>query len=624
MRFSDGSFQVDFSELTFGGRDCEWNGAPERNGIGCTGSCGPGKFELNQDTAADASGFRQCNYGTRKLCCQSTKLIDDCNWTGCDGPLFPDESPACPDGTVKIAHRYNRPDRDGMCYETYNDGKGAHPNVFKSFKSSLCCPKEHSFGNCNWSNNPPIPVESRHLEQYCLPHACQSNQIQVAEAKNPPDPPHMSNSGSFLTCDGVMKAPGTDPHFPLCCDPPSIWNKDWPVDPEKLWENHFSNKDNDKAVWAYDTQYHHNDQDKNRASPHAIDGTDAYGFLMLNGAEEAIDDTFDKSMTVVSASAAPPKTKREILTNNQTLIDKVFEHAEETFYAYCNFPPGSIQCESLFAGGAEDTIIRLPAHVGEGPFARVVSVEPASGQEFELPGHHTRHRLEKRLSGNSVYKFKIDYNFHLARQDRGPVNIRVDYTNLLGYWNELTDSPPSRSRIKRGLREDEDYTIRNFRSRVQRAEVVEKKLNKRSGHVIKSTVPFGEEDLHLHNLNKRWWGAFTEWLKRLTTLTTSEKGDLPLSWADSINIFKAKWGCPGKTWSANLRMDLEAELNMQATYAYYFSSTFIPPSKPDAFFYFGIEPTAYVGVTLVGSKCTLPPEGLNLPIADWLPFIALF
>jgi chitinase len=35
---------------------------------------------------------------------------------------------------------------------------------------------------------------------------------------------------------------------------------------------------------------------------------------------------------------------------------------------------------------------------------------------------------------------------------------------------------------------------------------------------------------------------------------------------------------------------------MDATYAYYLSATFIPPGKPEAFTYFGIEPTAYLGI----------------------------
>ncbi|KAL4923139.1 uncharacterized protein BDV17DRAFT_296638 [Aspergillus undulatus] len=40
---------------------------------------------------------------------------------------------------------------------------------------------------------------------------------------------------------------------------------------------------------------------------------------------------------------------------------------------------------------------------------------------------------------------------------------------------------------------------------------------------------------------------------------------------------------------------------MDATYAYYLSATFIPPGKPDAFAYFGMQPTAYLGLHLEGN-----------------------
>lgn len=68
-----------------------------------------------------------------------------------------------------------------------------------------------------------------------------------------------------------------------------------------------------------------------------------------------------------------------------------------------------------------------------------------------------------------------------------------------------------------------------------------------------------------------------------------------------INLFKQSWGCAGKGYRATLRMDLDAEFSMQATYAYYYSGTFIPPSTPDVFFYFGIEPEAYLGLSLDGN-----------------------
>lgn len=76
---------------------------------------------------------------------------------------------------------------------------------------------------------------------------------------------------------------------------------------------------------------------------------------------------------------------------------------------------------------------------------------------------------------------------------------------------------------------------------------------------------------------------------------------IELGFHKTINLFRAQWGCPGKTTSANLRMDLEASLSMDATYAYYLSGTFIPPSKPETFAYFGMSPGAYLALHLEGN-----------------------
>jgi hypothetical protein len=69
----------------------------------------------------------------------------------------------------------------------------------------------------------------------------------------------------------------------------------------------------------------------------------------------------------------------------------------------------------------------------------------------------------------------------------------------------------------------------------------------------------------------------------------------------SILLFKAQWGCPGQTFSANLKMYFDTTLDMEATYAYYFSGTIIPPAITGTYAYFGLEPLAYMGLRLVGN-----------------------
>ncbi|KGO37509.1 hypothetical protein PEX1_029170 [Penicillium expansum] len=91
-----------------------------------------------------------------------------------------------------------------------------------------------------------------------------------------------------------------------------------------------------------------------------------------------------------------------------------------------------------------------------------------------------------------------------------------------------------------------------------------------------------------------------EWLKKLTTVTKASVGVIELGLSRTINLFYAKWGCPGETYFGELSMDLEADLSMDATYAYYLSATFIPPGKPETFAYFGMELGAYIGLHVEG------------------------
>lgn len=69
-------------------------------------------------------------------------------------------------------------------------------------------------------------------------------------------------------------------------------------------------------------------------------------------------------------------------------------------------------------------------------------------------------------------------------------------------------------------------------------------------------------------------------------------------------------------------MDLEADLAMDATYAYYLSGTFIPPSKPEAFAYFGMEPEAYLGLHIQGNAQMQTTSGRK-KIVDTLTYPGL-
>ncbi len=605
-------------------KNCEWIGAPERNALGCDGRCGRTQFKLNTDTAVDAKGNAMCYTGTRALCCDSTAILSDCYWSDCQGPLNNGAGPQCKDGFRSQAYRLDKPDGSRWC--SNNFGSSDHAK----YGSALCCPETSAFTNCHWSNDPgrrsPAPAVPLSPDAYCTPHACSDTQLKVANAL---DPPKSSLLGSDQTCDGVLLPPGYDTHFPLCCDPPSRFNKKWPVDPKKLFPTYYDAPSDSDVLWHYSDDYLNNSKD--RVNDEAEDGNDAFGFVMLDGPEGSLDNSFSTTHTFVSQKRDVPRVKRSLITRNQTVLDSVFDHSEEVLHAYCNSPAGSAECERIWIDGAEDTIIRLPDHVGEGPFARIVSMRQA-GSELKLPAHHLEHRAAGGLHENPVYEVVIDYNFMAItpkREDQ-PVFLRVDYTNMLGYWDEIMEADPVRARDvpstagKRGTTRKRGTT--DWHGRVHRAAQRDKMLRKRSAPV-NITVPMDPIVAEVSTEDgggseKRWWGAFTGWLQKVTTVEKSELGVLPLGWAQTVNLFRAQWGCPGQTFSANLRMDLEAELNMDATYAYYFSGTFIPPSKPDVYAYLGMEPYAYLGLHMVGNAVMQMTSGRK-KIIDTLAYPGL-
>ncbi|PHH88171.1 hypothetical protein CDD83_7878 [Cordyceps sp. RAO-2017] len=586
-------------------KNCKWSGGQERQAFGCHGGCKDGQFELNTDGYRDAQGNDSCFHGTRSLCCDSTPAISGCHWTECQGPLAAEERPACPDGYQYQTYRHDEPGKAGSCSGNLRVGQaeGSEPDGEQRyrFKSALCCPKGRGFSQCSWSNDVP---ESKDTARLCGPHRCSEDEVEVGRALEPPVPSVLGNESLGYTCDAVAATPGQELRFSYCCAPPGPPADRRPVRPEQLWGGHGAGTAAapSEVLWYY-SEHSSETEQEDAAGEQKTDGEDdeygqdPYGFVMLDGPLSAIDNSFASVHTVVREQPHVPIVKRSALTDNQTVLRSVFDHAEETLHVYCNYPAGSEECARIWIDGAEDTIIRLPAHVGEGPFARIVSIQ-AAHDEFELPAHHLRHRSLGGLS-EPVYELKIDYDFRAIRHKRHaqPVNIRVDYTNLRGYWDSMTVGEALSKRSADGSLPK----LTDWHERVNGVIQRDKALRRRAKAPVNITKPMEAGGGQGGRLEKRWWGEFTAWLAKLTAIKKSHLGVLPLGWADTINLFRSKKGCIGSGASASLTIDLEAAVNMDLTYAYYFSGTVIPPSMPDAYAYLGMEPTAYVGLHIEGS-----------------------
>ncbi|KAL5040855.1 hypothetical protein BDW71DRAFT_212703 [Aspergillus fruticulosus] len=582
--------------------NCEWNGEPIRSEIGCSGQCGDNQFELSTDTFADALGNKQCFQGHRSLCCDSTELLNQCFWSGCQGPLFPTQpigelgTDGCPDGYESVASRYDTDD-GGWCSLEFNS------NLHDRFKQGLCCPKSKGFNNCEWTTEDLNPNEAGETVLFdssraCLPRQCKKTQTKLSEAYEPaPLNPQFNRrciDGDCTVGDQCSAYPilaEYDPSFYLCCDPPSEYDESWPVPPSWLWEDAYDDEGDDVA-WAFADNEGNNNEETSDEPVEEDPSDQAYGFLMLDGPPESIDNAFGDSYTVARRSTKMPNRRRSMITTNTTVLESTFDHAEETVYVYCNYPKGSYECEKIFHKGAEDTIIKLPDHVGEGPFARVVSMERAP-ESYQLPHHHIRARALEN-NDNDVFKLRFDYNFHLIKRDDGPINMRIDYTNLLPYWDEVTNSDPAAK--KRSLHEK--LSRDEWKSLIQDAK-------KRSTSTSQSVrVGSGNTDMMERSdtgVEKRWFGKFLGWLKKMNTVEAGNDGFLNMAFQKSFLLYRAVKGCTRRSFYAEMRMYLDADVQMDATYAYYLSGTIVPLKVIDTYGYLGVEPSAYLGLRVEGN-----------------------
>lgn len=299
----------------------------------------------------------------------------------------------------------------------------------------------------------------------------------------------------------------------LCCDVDR--DEDMPFNPNLIWDK----ADGEDILWSYADHYGNNDADKQPADEDEV-GDDPYGFVALEGDPRALQNGFQSAFTFVHENDGTDKPiiKREnLLKEDPDLLNSVFAHEESEHLIYCKRGREK-DCEKVFFGGANDTIITLPRHIGSGPFARIVHMKPV--HQNELPKHH----LEKRSQSNhdsTVYTLKIDYAFDLIKRADSDVRIRVDYTNLMPYWDEMT--------------------------------------GKQSG------IGTGIARRH----EKRWWGEFKDWLRKLTKVESSDMGKLPMAIRKKFLLYRYRKGCPRGTSILRAGLDVTAEtkFDMNARWA---------------------------------------------------------
>ncbi|KAJ9217970.1 CAZyme family GH18 [Paecilomyces variotii] len=365
---------------------CYWTGGP----INCHGQCAAGEVTMVLDDYGD-SGKRCSNGGKKAWCCPATNgqaAIQECGLAAVNED--------CPsDKPQEMTAVYWYADISDL-------GTG-------SYRQKFCCPEkpEYDIDQCGWHGE----------NYYCNDSECPIGQVELFRWKGSHAGPPKSSSG----CNkGRQQA--------FCCPPPlSNGSAFLPVPLENLFPTADSFSDSFTSTFALAVD---NSPDETSAS---VDGTDpnkhAFIWTIMVGEEEDVQ-SFDKR----------DGSHLELFDCPMTRPD---DFGIQKAKAVCiGGTDSKNNCEDIFKGGVEGTIVRLPSHCGPDDYVRAVHF--ARSANFSLPSN-----LQKRHpSANKVYEFHYDYNFKNLRRDGGEIYFRADLSTHPGYWDKVVAAAPGSS-VKR-------------------------------------------------------------------------------------------------------------------------------------------------------------------------------
>ncbi|KAI0806563.1 carbohydrate-binding module family 18 [Xylaria sp. FL0064] len=220
----------------------------------------------------------------------------------------------------------------------------------------------------------------------------------------------------------------------------------------------------------------------------SIDTADQ-GNNAANGSEDPNENGFGWVIMVGPSSQLTSMRKRD--GSHWELYDcgDNSHSSTRTVKAVCTDESESSNCNIIFKGGVERTVIEVPAECGPGRYAMAVSM--SESVDHTLPEEMV-HRLVKRgLLEPRVYDLTFDYDFSVIQgRDDNDVDIRIDFSTDPYYWSSVVSAPARRKRdVELRVRHEYGGNWKRYAHDVF--------------HEDRHNTP--EEELHL--LRKRWFSA---------------------------------------------------------------------------------------------------------------------
>ncbi|KAF3935447.1 hypothetical protein ABW20_dc0106965 [Dactylellina cionopaga] len=500
--------------------------------------------ELKSATGEDCYVTEECGNTKTPAKCKSgyrvlEPVFDYCQWDSCN--------------------------KEGKCTGRVSDSEEVLKSVLAyddticptGEKSPWCCQKDKKPKNCEWigPNNG------------CTDFKCPSGKVQWTK-KSYAD----GSDGKTVSCINGRQ-------MSYCCDPPKDEDSRLSVDPADIFPKPLGDNEEEYTMTP-DSNTQSEGSTKESILAGSGGGADeAFSFVLVDGTEGAVDNEFSEAWDVLDQQTSAFQLKkrawreyRQPGTRNDT-----FENVIETYRVVCAAGMSAPECKRIFIMNAKDTIIKMPSHIGSGPYARIVSfthIPDASisySDKKQLNKRRTQLRkrnfaLRDLQEEHQVFELVTDFDFasiDAAAKPGAQVQYRTDWSNLLDYWDDVTDEDPDGS--NQGTR-----------------------------------------------LKRRWFGSFSNWLKKVTTIRKEDRGTLEMEYEKTFNIFHFEDRCQKGNTLYQAQIDASAYLHMamSATYSYLFQGQILPvPKTESAYAYFGAEPFVHVLLTLEGSGSVQSTSG---------------
>ncbi|KAI0865410.1 hypothetical protein F4860DRAFT_307737 [Xylaria cubensis] len=179
-----------------------------------------------------------------------------------------------------------------------------------------------------------------------------------------------------------------------------------------------------------------------------LDVDDTYGGRVTQGTQDDPNDASFGFVVLASPEAIQVSVdKRDGSHWDVFGCNDAVTEGEHTVQMVCTDDSEMSNCYKIGLGrGVPGTILEMPEGCGPGRYAVAKDMKPSENQT--VPAHVAK---RSKIANPLVFDLTFDYDFTRVPRDLGDTQIRIDYSNEEGYWNEIVNKAGEKRKAKRSL-----------------------------------------------------------------------------------------------------------------------------------------------------------------------------